>query len=626
MITLSDVTLKRGSKTLFKDASLSFYNKQKIGVVGKNGCGKTSLFLLFLGEIETTVGEASLSSKLSIVTVEQEIPQTEKSAVEYVVDADIKLRKYERDLKQAEEDHSGEKMAELYDAILNIDGFTANSRAAKILHGLGFLKEDISKPVNALSGGWRMRLNIARALFISSDVLLLDEPTNHLDLDAVIWLEKWLQRYAGMLLLISHDREFLDKITTHIAHIENQQIKLYAGNYSNFEKERAETLALQQKQHEKQQRHIEHIESFIKRFKSKATKARQAQSRIKALEKLKKIMPAHVDSPFDFEFKEPNNLSSPLTTLEKVSFGYDENLVLKDIEFQLNAGDRIGLLGRNGAGKSTLIKLLSGELTPKSGSIIKNNKLKIGYFAQHTLDLLDEEKSALLHLQKLAKNEAELNLRKFLGGFDFSGDMALMPVKDFSGGEKARLALALIIWQAPNVLLLDEPTNHLDMDMRQALALALQNFEGAVIVVSHDRFLLNQVIDEYYLVAHNIIQKFHGSLEEYHTWLMKKKVVLPSVELKEKGSENKQGCLLGAEQKTQVSLKKQQVGDLEKKLTILQKEISALDQKSIDLSVDAMKNGEEIKNLQIRRSQAVKECKACEETWLDLVEYLEEQK
>jgi ATP-binding cassette subfamily F protein 3 len=404
-------------------------------------------------------------------------------AIEYVIDADTKLRKYERALEKAEKKEEGEKIAELYDAILNIDGLTAKSRAAKILNGLGFAEENMNKPVNTLSGGWRMRLNIARALFAPSDILLLDEPTNHLDLDAVIWLEKWLQRYAGLLLLISHDREFLDNVATHIAHIENQQIKVYTGNYSSFEKERAEALALQQKQHEKQQKQIEHIESYIRRFKAKATKSRQAQSRIKALEKMQKIMPAHIDSPFSFEFKESDDLSNPLITLESVSFGYNENLVLTGVNFQLNAGDRVGLLGRNGEGKTTFIKLLSGELKPRNGSIFKNNQLKVGYFAQHTLDLLNEEENALIHLQKLAKTETELNLRKFLGGFDFVGDMALMPVKTFSGGEKARLALALIIWQAPNILLLDEPTNHLDMDMRQALILALQNFNGAVVIV-----------------------------------------------------------------------------------------------------------------------------------------------
>lgn len=623
MITLNSMTLQRGVKTLLKDVSLSFHDGQKVGIVGKNGCGKTSLFLLFLGKIEALFGEVSLSSKLSIVSVEQEIPQTEKAAIDYVIDADTKLRQYEQSLKKAEKNQDGQKIAEFYDAILNIDGFTAKSRAAKILDGLGFAEEEMNKPVNALSGGWSMRLNIARALFVPSDVLLLDEPTNHLDLDAVIWLEKWLQRYAGMLLLISHDREFLDKITTHIANIENKQIKIYTGNYSNFERERAENLALQQKQYEKQQKQIDHIESYIRRFKAKASKARQAQSRIKALEKMQKIMPAHIDSPFDFEFKEPNSLSNPLVILENISFGYDKNLVLSNVDFQLNAGDRIGLLGRNGAGKSTFIKLLANELTPKNGEILKNNKLKIGYFAQHTLDLLNEEKNALSQLQEIAKTETEVKLRKFLGGFDFTGDMALMPIKNFSGGEKARLALALIIWQAPNVLLLDEPTNHLDMDMRQALTLALQNFDGALVIVSHDRFLLNQVVDEYYLVSHKKVQKFPGDLNEYHSWLMKKKAIPVLAEIKEKKENEKQARLFEAEKKKQIALKMQQLKVLEKRLSVLQKEITEWEQKLIELSSNPIKNGEEIKNIQIQHSQAMKQYKIYEEKWLHEQESLE---
>jgi ATP-binding cassette, subfamily F, member 3 len=610
MITLTNITLQRGIKILLQDVSIAFFANQKIGIIGKNGCGKTSLFLLLLGTLEASAGEIKLPAKLSVITVEQEIPNATKPAIEYVIDADLVLRDFESALQQAEKDKDAIKIAQLYEAIQHREGFTAKTRAAKILDGLGFDEEQMQQSVNDLSGGWRMRLNIARAIFVPSDVLLLDEPTNHLDLDAVIWLETWLQKYQGLLLLISHDREFLDHITTHTAHFEQQQIKFYVGNYSSFEQQRAEAFALQQKQYEKQQKQITHIQSFINRFKAKATKARQAQSRIKALERMQKIMPAHIDSPFTFEFKEPNDLSSPLIVLNKISFAYEDNLVLNKISFQLNAEDRIGLLGKNGAGKSTFIKLLAGSLICTQGTIMKNAKVKVGYFAQHTLDLLFAEKNALEHLQQLAPNESELILRKFLGGFNFSGDMTLMPIKNFSGGEKARLALAVIIWQAPNVLLLDEPTNHLDMDMRQALILALQSYEGAVVIVSHDRFLLNQV-DNYYLIANKTVQKFDGNLNDYQTWLMQQKS-LPVYDKEKKRLEQN----LAAENKKLTTLKNQQIKNLEKKMSQLQQEINKLDHKLIVLAVDPAKNLEEIKSLQLKRSQTAAECEKCEELWL----------
>ena len=617
MITANNVTLQRGENILLQKVTFSFYQKYKVGLVGKNGCGKSSLFLLLLRGLEASAGGIYISSKLSIVTVAQEIPESNRLVIEYVIDADIKLRTYEKELKIAAEKKDGQKIAKFYEAIQNIDGFTAKSRAAKILDGLGFSKEDIKQPVNLLSGGWRMRLNIARALFIPSDILLLDEPTNHLDLDAVIWLEKWLQRYSGLLLLVSHDREFLDQIVTHIAHIENKQIKTYLGNYSDFERQRAELLVLQQKQYEKQQKQIKHIESYIIKFRSKATKARQAQSRIKVLEKMQKIMLAHVDSPFSFEFKEPKNLFNPLLTLENISFGYEDNLVLEKISFQLNAGDRIGLLGRNGAGKSTLIKLLAGDL--KEDAIAKNKNIKIGYFAQHTLDTLDETKNALAHLQKIAKAETELKLRRFLGGFDFVGDMALMPVKNFSGGEKARLALALIVWQAPNVLLLDEPTNNLDIDMRQALILALQNYDGAVVVVSHDRFLLNQVVEDYYLIANKNIVKFIGDLDEYQKWLLDGKLIFVSSEKQAKKDD-------GKFQKKQILTITKQLKILEKKIATLLEEISALDKALIVLSADEIQDVERITSLQIKRSQSIKQKLIYEEEWLKTTEWLEDVK
>jgi len=623
MIILNNITIQRGSKILLQDVSLGFYAKQKIGIVGKNGSGKTSLFLLLLGELQQNSGEVSIPSSVTIVTVEQELSSSTQPAIEYVIDADTHLRKMEQELQHAEATNDGNKIASLYESLQNIDGFTATARAAKILDGLGLSEEQMTKPVNALSGGLRMRLNIARALFIPSAALLLDEPTNHLDLDAVIWLEKWLQKYSGLLLLISHDREFLDHIATHIAHIENQYMKLYTGNYSSFEKQRAENLALQQKQYEKQQKQVAHIEDFISRFRAKASKAKQAQSRIKALEKMQLIMPAHIDSPFYFEFKEPAGLFNPLITFANVAFGYDEKLVLQHVNFQLNVGDRIGILGRNGAGKSTFIKLLAAELVCSQGEIIHNNKIKIGYFTQHTLDKLNEEHNALQHLQQFALNETELTLRKFLGGFDFVGNMALMPVKNFSGGEKARLALALIIWQAPSVLLLDEPTNHLDIDMRQALVLALQNYAGAVVVVSHDRFLLDQVVDDYYLIAQQNIIQFDGNLQDYHSLLLSKKHEPTSAETAEKKQRAKHTHVLTAEKKKQISTKKQHIKNLEKKLATLQKEIADLDKELIALSCSTTKNNLAIKNVTIKRSQTLKAYQKYEQTWLEEMQHLE---
>jgi ATP-binding cassette, subfamily F, member 3 len=623
MIILNNITLQRGEKTLFENVTLAFYAKQKIGIVGKNGSGKTSLFLLLQGELDSSVGEVSLSPNLKLATVEQEIPDSEKSALEYVIDADKNLRKCEQELNNAQTKGDATKIAELYHQLEDYDAFTAKTRAAKILDGLGFETETMNQPVNSLSGGWRMRINIARALFVPSQVLLLDEPTNHLDLDAVIWLEKFLEKYSGLLFLISHDRELLDHVATHIIHIENQAIKIYTGDYSNFEKMRAENLSLQANQYQKQQKQIEHIESYIRRFRYKASKSRQAQSRIKALEKMKKIMPAHVDSPFEFEFKEPSHLSSPLISLEQVSFGYDQNLVLKEIDFQLNAEDRIGLLGRNGAGKSTFIKLLAGELNGFSGDIIKNKKLKIGYFAQHTLESLILEKNALAHLQAIAKFETELNLRKFLGGFDFSGDMVLMPVENFSGGEKARLALALIIWQAPNILLLDEPTNHLDIDMRQALVIALENFSGALVIVSHDRFLLDQVVDDYYLVASKSVRKFAGSLADYHLWLLKKELSPVSLEKKTRREQEKEAEALKIAHRKKISAKKQEIKSLEKKIELLQNEIATIESRLIELSSAKDRAGEEMQKLQIGHSQAVSQYQTDEDTWYRLVRALE---
>ena len=617
MISIKNVTLQQKSKILFEHVSLSFYNKQKIGIVGANGCGKTSMFSMLLGELEPSLGEVLIPTNLSIAHVEQETPNADKPVIEYVIDANIKLRQYEKELDEANSHHDSHKIAELYDAIHHIKGFEAKAVAAKILAGLGFTEKMLGKPVNEMSGGWRVRLNVARTLFVPSEILLLDEPTNHLDLDTVIWLEKWLKKYPGLLLLISHDRDFLDKITTHTAHIERRGVKVYTGNYSKFETQRAEELSHQQKQYEKQQSQIAHIESYIDRFRAKASKARQAQSRIKALEKMRRIMPAHIDSPFSFEFKRPANLFNPLITIEQVSFGYDTESVLEKINFQLSVGDRIGLLGKNGTGKSTLIKLLSRELTPSNGNIENNNKLKIGYFAQHTLDTLCVEKTALEHMKKLAKTETDLNLRKFLGGFDFSNDMTLMPVKNFSGGEKARLALASIIWQAPNILLLDEPTNHLDINMRQALVLALQNYEGAVVIVSHDRFLLNQTVDNYYILENKKIKRYDGTLTDYqHSVIRGKNVNGTSKSVKKQHAEKHQDT-------KQAIRQKQNIKKLERKLHELETTIAKLNTDLIHASSNTKTDYKDIKQLQIKHAEATKQHQDYEEKWLKQMEHFE---
>lgn len=605
MITLTDIKLERGSKTLLANTSVTFYDHQRIGVIGRNGCGKTSLFLLLLRKITASDGELLLSPKLNLVTVDQEIPRGTQTALTYVIDADKELRKYEQELQDAEKQQVTDKIGEIYEHLLRIDGFTAEARAAKILKGLGFADSEMTQSVNSLSGGWQMRLNIARALFIPSDVLLLDEPTNHLDLDAVIWIEKWLQKYSGLLLIISHDREFLDKVVTHIAHFDKQGVKIYTGDYGTFEQQYAANLALQQKMYVKQQQHVEHLESFIKRFRAKASKARQAQSRIKALEKMQRIAPAHVDSPFSFAFHNPSSIMNPMLTIADVEFSYDDNLVFQHLNLQIISEDRIGLLGRNGAGKSTLIKLLAKGLQPQKGVITYANKLTIGYFAQHSLDNLDPERTALQHLSALASDRNETQLRQFLGGFAFTRDATLMPVGNFSGGEKARLALALIVWQGPSILLLDEPTNHLDIEMRQALIIALQNYIGAVIVVSHDRFLLQQVVDEYWFVNDKKVEPFSGSLEEYQGLVLNRNA----------GSNSKNKKSLSNKDR---NIAKKRAKIIEVKITRLQKDILAAEARMAHLSGEPQENIAGITEVQNMRAQLQEQIQALEEEWLVL--------
>ncbi len=523
MLKFFELALRRGTTLLFERVSFTVHAGQKVGVTGANGTGKTSLFGLIQGELSSDQGGFSKPADWVIAIVEQETRLSRQVAIEYVIDGDAELRDTQTRLAEAEREHHAQHIGACHDRLEQIDGYHAYARAAKLLSGLGFDYAEIENPLDRFSGGWLMRLNLARALMCRSDLLLLDEPTNHLDLDAVIWLEQWLRRYPGTLLLISHDREFLDAVVDHIAHVEQQGIELYRGNYSAFEKRRAERLAQQQSNYNRQQKTIAHMQSFVDRFRAKATKARQAQSRIKALERMQLIAPAHVDSPFRFEFKPPRALPTSFFRLDRVAVGYGDATVLGDISFSMIPGERIGLLGLNGAGKSTLIKLLAGELQAQGGQADRSKDLKIGYFAQHQVEQLDLEASALLILQRLDDRLSEREIRTYLGGFNFSNDKVLQPVGTFSGGEKSRLVLALIIWQRPNLILLDEPTNHLDIEMRLALNQALQEFEGSVILVSHDRHLLRTVCDDLWLVDNGKLQRFDGDIDAYPGWLAKRK-------------------------------------------------------------------------------------------------------
>ncbi len=528
MLRITDITLRRGARVILENATMNVHPGQKVGLVGPNGSGKSSLFALVRGELHADAGEVSLPPRWILSHVAQETPALEQEALQFVLDGDVELRALERAIAAAEDSASpsgevrgeghGEHLAHLHATYEEIGGYQARSRAQAMLAGLGFDEPAQSKQVFEFSGGWRMRLNLARALMRRADLLLLDEPTNHLDLDAVLWLEDWLRAFAGAVVLITHDREFLDAVAGEIVHIENRRLNSYTGNYSAFEAQRAARLALQQAAYDKQQKAIAHLEAFINRFRAKATKARQAQSRIRALEKLERIAAAHVDTPFHFEFKAPAEKPRQLFALDEAAVGYEGRAVLEGVEWSVLPGDAIGLLGPNGAGKSTLLKSIVGQLPLVAGKLHRAQGLRIGYFAQHQVDQLRIDETPLWHLEKLAPGEREQAFRDFLGGFDIRGDQASQKVASFSGGEKARLALALIVWQRPNLLLLDEPTNHLDIEMREALAQALVDFEGALIVVAHDRHLLSAATDQWMLVADGRLAPFEGDLDDYKQW------------------------------------------------------------------------------------------------------------
>ena len=513
------MTLARGSRRLIEDASAQIHSGWRVGVVGANGSGKSSLFALLRGELQAEAGDCEVPGDWRIASVAQETPPLPRPAIDFVLDGDQELRTVELAMEAADRAHDGHALAELHARFEAIEGYSARARAASLLSGLGFSTGDLDRPVADFSGGWRMRLNLARALLSRADLMLLDEPTNHLDLDAVVWLERWLSSYRGTLLLVSHDRDFLDACVTHVAHLERGALTFYTGNYTSFEEQRAARLAMQQAMYEKQQREIAHMTQFVERFRAKASKARQAQSRLKALDRLEHIAAAHVDAPFDFEFPEPERAPDPLLALDEAVAGYPGSIVLDAMQLSLRPGARLGLLGPNGAGKSTLIKTLAGATPLLRGRRVEGRGLAIGYFAQHQVEQLRGDESPLQHLLHDEPRAREQELRNYLGGFDFRGDMADARVAPFSGGEKSRLALALLVRRRPNLLLLDEPTNHLDLEMRHALTRALAGYEGSMVLVSHDRALLRTVCDSFLLVADGRATPFDGDIEDYLKWL-----------------------------------------------------------------------------------------------------------
>ena len=626
MITLSNVTLRRGANVLLQDVNWTIYYKQRIGIIGANGTGKTSLFAMLQNQLQADSGEFEMPKQLRLAHVAQETPAYHESALEFVLDGDTELRSLQKELLVAEELNDGERIAVLHARMGEIDAYTAEARAAQLLNGLGFTHTEQQQSVSDFSGGWRVRLNLAKALMCRSDILLLDEPTNHLDLDAVLWLESWLKKYQGTLLLISHDRDFLDEVVDHIVHVYNQQLKVYAGNYSAFETQRAAHLMVQQAAYDKQQRQLAHLQSFVDRFRAKASKARQAQSRLKAIERMEVISAVQTESPFHFLFKEPKKCPNPLIHLDDVTIAYGEKIVLSHLKFQIAPKDRIALLGPNGAGKSSLIKLLAGEIEPAVGIRTSGDGLKIGYFAQHQVDHLELDETPLHHMRQIAPQVREQELRSFLGGFDFVGSRVLEPVKNFSGGEKSRLALAFIVWQQPNLLLLDEPTNHLDLEMRQALSMALQEYEGAMILVSHDRFLVRSTVDQLVLVAEGRIKEFDGDLNDYEKWLIdfrRQENKSATLSVEKSDSSRKLQRQQDAKQRELRRPLVQQVKKLEQELDKLQKQAAKLEVILADTSLYEEENKETLQRYLAEQTDIAKQLREVEADWIKACEQLD---
>lgn len=625
MIILENITLQRGTKRLLEKTSATIHPGRKIALIGANGAGKSSLFSLLLGELTVEEGTLQIPGQWRMAHMAQEIQTTDRAALDFVIDGDETLRKLEADIARAETDQANDRLANLHQALDEIDGYTAPLRAEQLLEGLGFSAEERASPVSRFSGGWRIRLNLARALMCPSDFLMLDEPTNHLDMDTTLWLERWLQNYPGTVLLISHDRDFIDNVCEEIFHIEHASLLSYRGNYSAFERQRSERLTQQQAVYEKQQRRIGEINRFVARFRAQATKARQAQSRLKELERMATVAPAHIDSPFDFEFFPPERISDPLLSLSKTVAGYPDKPILSEVNLTLHPGSRIALLGANGAGKSTLIKTLAGDLRPLGGERVAGEHLSIGYFTQHQLDALDISASPLLHLQRLTPSATEQSMRNFLGRFDFRGDMALDVIEHFSGGEKARLALAIIVWLKPNLLLLDEPTNHLDLEMRHALTMALQDFAGAVVLISHDRHLIRNTVDDLLLVNAGEVAPFAGDLDSYTHWLLS--------HLRDKGEQTssapgpaiqrKQQRREGAEIRQQLRPLKKALSEAEMRMNKLDVAVNDVENRLADPAIYQPEHKEALQSLLFEQSQLKQQREAVEIQWLELAEQLE---
>jgi ATP-binding cassette subfamily F protein 3 len=642
----------RGIKPLLENVDLTLNPGDKIGLIGANGAGKSSLFGLLRGELHADQGDVFFPQTWRMAYVAQETPALDRPALEYAIDGDATLRRLEAELaqleSQAESAANGTRIAELHGSLADADAYTVRSRAERLLTGLGFSLEQMQQPVASFSGGWRMRLNLAQALMCPSDLLLLDEPTNHLDLDAILWLEDWLKRYQGTLIIISHDRDFLDGVVNVIVHIDERKLKRYSGNYSSFERQRAAQMALGQAAFEKQSRQRAHLQSFIDRFKAKASKAKQAQSRMKMLAKMEELAPLRAAAEFSFEFREPLSAPNPLLVMEDVSAGYRseggaEKVIVSDINFSLQTGQRIGLLGVNGAGKSTLIKTIAGELQTLSGDAHLGKGLSIGYFAQHQVEMLRHDESPLWHLSHIAPNVREQELRNFLGGFNFGGQMVTSKIAPFSGGEKARLALALTVWQRPNLLLLDEPTNHLDLETREALTMALAQFEGTLVLVSHDRHLLRATTDQFIIVADGKLQPFDGDLDDYRDWLFKTKLgktdaplpspdnkpvdntPVPSPASREDKQERRR---LEAEERQRLSAQKKPIESrikrLDEQIAKLNARKQNVDARLADPAIYDDANNEELKTLILDQAYLAKELERLETEWLEQHEALEQ--
>jgi ATP-binding cassette subfamily F protein 3 len=644
MIRLQQLSLMRGAKPLFEQSDLTINPGEKVGLIGTNGSGKSTLFAMLRNELHPDAGDIDFPKQWRVAHVAQETPALERTALDSVIDGDTTLRALEAELAEIEmkgEAADGHRIGELHAMLADADAYTARSRAEQLLIGLGFSGTQFENPVASFSGGWRMRLNLAQALMCPSDLLLLDEPTNHLDLDAILWLENWLKNYAGTMIVISHDRDFLDGVTNVIVHIDERKLKRYSGNYSAFERQRVAQLELAQAILEQQQRKRAHLQSFIDRFKAKATKAKQAQSRVKALARMEELAPLRAAAEFSFEFREPERAPNPLLVLDKVDAGYvdesgEEKIIVHGIEFALQAGQRIGLLGVNGAGKSTLIKTIAGDIAPLHGVARLGKGLVVGYFAQHQLEMLRHDDSPLMHLMRIAPDVREQELRNFLGSFNFPGDMVKSPIAPFSGGEKARLALALIVWQRPNLLLLDEPTNHLDLETREALTEALAQFDGTLLLVSHDRHLLRATTDEFLIVANGQLKSFDGDLDDYRDWLFKTKADAASVSTisdstdadAPPGMDRKEQKRIEAQERQRLSSLRK---PLEKRLQVVEKQISELQTKYASFEktladtviYDADRKAD-LKSILEQQSQCRVLLKQMEEEWLQLQETLEQ--